>query len=106
VRGDGTGYIVCNISCSGRFDYNRPWDPKCFIMYMQQRLNLVGEGEANVRNFSSHFIKRGAVQLNRKLHMTDQWIMRRIKMIGEYAYLRYTEEFNDVAPKRYLSSRM
>jgi hypothetical protein len=66
---------------------------------MRKRLNLVGEGEANVPNFSSHFIKRGTVQLYRKIHMTDQWIVRRIKMVGEYAYLRYTEEFNDVAPK-------
>jgi hypothetical protein len=52
-----------------------------------------------VGNFSSHSIKRGAVQLYRKIHMTDHWIMRRIKMVGEYAYLRYTEEFNDVAPQ-------
>jgi hypothetical protein len=99
VRGDGTGYIFCNIASSGRLDYSRPWDPKCFIEYMRERLHLVGEGEANVGNFSSHSIKRGAVQLYRKIHMTDHWIMRRIKMVGEYAYLRYTEEFNDVAPQ-------
>jgi hypothetical protein len=31
--------------------------------------------------------------------MTDQWIIRRIKMVGEYAYLRYSEELNDVVPQ-------
>jgi hypothetical protein len=71
VRGHGTGYIFCNIASSGRFGYSWPWDPKCFIVYMRERLNLVGEGEANVRKFSSHSIKRGAVQLYRKIHMTD-----------------------------------
>jgi hypothetical protein len=30
--------------------------------------------------------------------MSDMWIMQRINMIGEGAYTRYTEMFNDAAP--------
>jgi hypothetical protein len=44
----------------------------------------------------------------RKTGMADQWIMRRINMVGEYAYLRYTAEFSDVAPQevpRFASSQ-
>jgi hypothetical protein len=35
--------------------------------------------------------------LYRTMGVTDNWIMRRINMTGEYAYLRYTEAFNDAA---------
>jgi hypothetical protein len=99
IRGTGAGHIFCSISASGRLDYTKPWDPKSFIEFMRERLHLLGEGSANLAHFSTHSIKRGAVQLYRKIGMTDQWIMRRINMHGEYAYLRYTAEFNDVAPQ-------
>jgi hypothetical protein len=99
IRGYGTGHIFCSISATGRADYTRPWDQKSFIEYMRERLHLVGERRANLAHFSTHSIKRGAVQLYRKIGMADRWIMRRINMVGEYAYMRYTAEFNDVAPQ-------
>jgi hypothetical protein len=82
-RGDGNGHLFCSIANSGRLDYNNPWDSKKFIEYMRSRLHLIGEGQANLAIFSSHSIKRGAVQLYRKIGMSDQWIMRRINMVGE-----------------------
>jgi hypothetical protein len=98
-RGDEKGHLFCNIASSGRLEHNKPWDSKKFIDYMRSRLHLVGEGHANVAIFSSHSIKRGSVQLYRKIGMSDQWIMRRIKMVGEFVYLRYTGAFNDAAPQ-------
>jgi hypothetical protein len=82
IHGSGAGHIFCTTSASGRLDNTKPWDPKSFIDFMRERLHLLGEGRANVAHFSSHSIKRGAVQLYRKNVMTDQWIMRRFKMHG------------------------
>jgi hypothetical protein len=72
--------------------------PKKFIQYIRDRLILTGEGEGNARCFTGHSIKRGSVQLYRTMGVSDSWIMRRINKSGEYAYLRYTEAFNDAAP--------
>jgi hypothetical protein len=96
-RGSDDGFLFCNF-VGGRLDFGRSWDPKTFIDYMRQRLILAGEGSGNVRYFTGHSIKRGSVQLYRTLGVSDTWIMRRIHMTGEYAYLRYTEAFNDAAP--------
>jgi hypothetical protein len=96
-RGSDDGFLFCNF-VGERLDYGRPWDAKKFIQYMRERLILAGEGEGNARYFTGHSIKRGSVQLYRTMGVTDNWIMRRINMTGEYAYLRYTEAFNDAAP--------
>jgi hypothetical protein len=95
-RGSDDGFLFCNL-LGERLNYGRPWDSKKFRQYMRDRLILVGEGEGNARYFTGHSIKRGSAQLYRMMGVSDNLIMRRINMSGEYAYLRYTEAFNDTA---------
>jgi hypothetical protein len=95
--GSDDGYLFCNF-VGERLDYDRPWDAKTFIQYMRESLILAGEGEGNARYFTGHSIKRGSVQLYRTMGVTNNWIMRRIYMTGEYAYLRYTGKHSTMPP--------
>jgi hypothetical protein len=97
-RGMAPGYVYCEISPTARVDCTRPWNHKTFVSYMRSRLLMIGQGSEVANRFSGHSIKRGSVQLYRKIGMHDVWIMNRINMTGEGAYTRYTEMFNDAAP--------
>jgi hypothetical protein len=96
-RGMGPGYVFCEVHAN-RVRHTQKWDHKSFTTYMRERLRKIGQGSDVVTRFSGHSIKRGAVQLYRKLGMSDVWIMQRINMVGEGAYTRYTEMYNDAAP--------
>jgi hypothetical protein len=96
-RGLGPGFVFCDVH-QGRVGHSKKWDHKTFTEYMRDRLRKIGQGSDVAARFSGHSIKRGAVQLYRKIGMSDMWIMQRINMIGEGAYTRYTEMFNDAAP--------
>jgi hypothetical protein len=97
-RGLGPGFVFCDVFHTGRVNCIRPWDHKSFFQYMRGRLRNIGLGSDIAARFSGHSIKRGSVQLYRKIGMTDVWIMQRINMVGEGAYTRYTEMYNDAVP--------
>jgi hypothetical protein len=95
--GLGPGFVFCDVHQS-RVGHSKKWDHKTFTEYMRDRLRKIGQGSDVAARFSVHSINRGAVQLYRKIGMSDMWIMQRINMIGEGAYTRYIEMFNDAAP--------
>jgi hypothetical protein len=97
-RGLGPGFVFCDVH-QGRVLHSKKWDHKTFTEYMRDRLRKIGQGSDVAARFSGHSIKRGSVQLYRKIGMSDLWIMQRINMIGEGAYTRYTEMFNDAVPE-------
>jgi hypothetical protein len=96
-RGMGQSYLFCDVHAD-RVRYSQKWDHKSFTAYMRDRLRKIGQGSDVSMRFSGHSIKRGSVQLYRKIGMSDVWIMQRINMVGEGAYTRYTEMYNEVAP--------
>lgn len=101
VRGDTEGYLFCKIDLEGtkqRMRHHDPWSNKDFVSFMRKRLVSLGMATARANLFTGHSLKRGCVQLLRTLGLKDEDIMRRIKMEGGRAYLRYTEAFNDFAP--------
>jgi hypothetical protein len=83
-RGMGQGYLFCDVHAD-RVRYSQKWDHKSFTAYMRDRLRKIGQGSDVSMRFSGHSIKRGSVQLYRKIGMSDLWIMQRINMVGEGA---------------------
>lgn len=101
VRGDEDGYFFCQINGHGenqRVVHHQIWANKDFVSFMRGRLISCGMAPTTARLFTGNSLKRGCVQLLRALGVKNEEVMRRIKMEGPRAYLRYTEAFNDSAP--------
>lgn len=101
IRGDTDGYLFCQVQWEPglqRIVHHHPWSNKDFVKFMRSRLIAVGIAPVSAKMFTGHSLKRGCVQLLRTLGMKNEAIMRRIKMAGTNAYLRYTEAFNDSCP--------
>ena len=103
VRGARDGYIFCDVRLSKtgicKINPAKPLSSNRFSKLMRLRLTSIGIGERDVRMYSGHSIKRGAVQLYRSLGLKDEYIMKKVQMVGANAYLRYCEAFNDCAPE-------
>ena len=103
VRGASNGYIFCDVRISKKgickIDPSKPLSSDRFRKLMRGRLTSIGIGEGDIKMYSGHSIKRGAVQLYRSLGLKDEYIMKKVQMVGANAYLRYCEAFNDCAPE-------
>ena len=100
VRGATEGYVFCDArrSKSGICIIypSKPLISDRFTKIMRQRISCIVIGSAG---YSGHSIKRGSVQLYRSLGLKDEYIMKKVQMVGTNAYLRYCEAFNDCAPE-------
>lgn len=99
VRGDEAGSLFPElVSIRGekvRVDCSRPFSRKAFTALLHSRLRAIGIAETLIATFTSHCMKRGCVQVLRKLGLSDAEIMKRVFMTGIKAYLNYSEIFNN-----------
>lgn len=101
VRGDTEGYLFCNMAGEGerqRMLHHEHWPNNEFVAFMRRSLVVIGIAPARANLCTGHSLKRGSVQLLRTLGLKDLDIIRRIKMEGGRAYLRYAAAFNEFAP--------
>ena len=102
VRGAADGFLFCDVkkTSSGvcKIDPTKSLSSDRFNSIMRSRLLLLGVGPGDTLMYSGHSLKRGAVQLYRSLGLKDEYIMKKVQMVGANAYLRYCEAFNDCAP--------
>jgi len=103
IRGGSDGFVFCDVRMSTqgicKLDPSKPLSSDRFSKLMRSRLTSIGIGKGDVSMYSGHSIKRGAVQLYRSLGLKDEYIMKKVQMVGANAYLRYCEAFNDCAPE-------
>lgn len=98
VRGDRAGPLFPELTFvageKARINFKRPFDSTAFGDVLRDRLRAVGVAESILSFYTSHCMKRGSIQLLRKLGLSDTDIMTRIGMSGERAFLNYVESFN------------
>lgn len=82
-----------------RFVYKRPLSSNKFVTFMRDRLCSIGVGKADASSYTGHSLKRGCVQLHRILGYMDEFIMRKLGMVGPNAYFNYCAAHNNDAPK-------
>lgn len=101
TRGCKPGPLFCDFTIvrSGTLlDLAKPLSPSKFSNLLRERLLAIGIGADDVKMYTGHSIKRGAVQLYRSLGVRDEMIMEIIQMKGVNAYLNYCEAYNDCSP--------
>lgn len=94
VRGNQPGPFFCDVRGEGfgqRIVHSSPLPSKRFCERLRQRAREVGWSQRDAARLTGHSIKRGGVQLLRKLGMSDSDIMEIFKMSSVVAYIRYTE---------------
>ena len=101
IRGARDGHIFCDarLSKTGICKINpvKPLSSNRFSKLMRLLLTSISIGKGDVRRYSGHSIKRGAVQLYRSLELKNEYIVKKVQMVGANAYLKYCEAFNDCA---------
>lgn len=98
IRGDQPGPLFPELNKSdgvySQVDFTKRFTAFAFHDQLYELLKQIGYGDALAKSFTSHCMKRGAIQILRKLGYSDMAIMRKVFMTGKVAYLNYTENFS------------
>lgn len=98
IRGNRAGYLFCTVTDKNIVRANESWPVPTFTAFFRDRLRMCGVGPGDVRMYSGHSIKRGAVQLYRSLGLRDEQVMEIVQMTGANAYANYCAAYNDCGP--------
>ncbi|PXF39657.1 hypothetical protein BWQ96_09131 [Gracilariopsis chorda] len=102
ARGNDDGFIFPEITTTRAgttLNFERPLSCHKFVTFMRSRLVTIGIGSADANAYTGHSLKRGSVQLHRSLGYMDEFIMRKMGMVGPNAYANYCAAYNDYAPR-------
>lgn len=102
ARGNDDGALfpdVVQTQAGERLVFERALSSNKFVSFMRDRLSSIGIGKADVHAYTGHSIKRGCVQLHRMLGYMDEFIMRKLGMVGPNAYSNYCAAYNNDAPR-------
>lgn len=101
ARGYDDGFLFPDViftSAGTSLKYEKPMSCHRFVCFMRSRLELIGIGCDDVGAYTGYSLKRGSVQLHRSLGYMDEFIMRKIGMVGPNAYANYCATYNDYSP--------
>eukprot|EP00178_Gracilaria_changii_P020163 TRINITY_DN585_c0_g2_i2.p1 TRINITY_DN585_c0_g2~~TRINITY_DN585_c0_g2_i2.p1 ORF type:complete len:424 (-),score=38.19 TRINITY_DN585_c0_g2_i2:1118-2389(-) len=102
ARGNDNGFLfpdVVGTMTGTSLVFGKPLSCKKFTSFMRSRLLLIGIGSEDVVAFSGNSLKRGSVQPRRSLGHMDEFIMRKLGMVGANAYANYCAAYNSYAPR-------
>lgn len=97
VRGDAPGPLFPELKSNNgllaQLDFTERFSTSNFKKQLTFFLTGSGVAPDRAASFTSHCMKRGSIQLLRKLGFSDMEIMRRVFMTGVVSYLNYTENY-------------